>query len=78
MKTRMKNENIRMKTQIKKIQEKFNKEPQDLNKQMNNTITKIINIFKRISSRINEAEQINNLKFSSVQLLNHVRLFVTP
>ena len=57
MKTRMKNERIRMKTQIKKIQEKFNKELQDLNKQMNTTITKIINILKRINSRINEAEE---------------------
>ena len=33
---------------------------------------------ERISSRINEAEQINNLKFSSAQLLSHVRLFMTP
>ena len=67
MKTRMKNECIRMKTQIKKIQEKFNKELQDLNKQMNTTITKIINILKRINSRINEAEErISELKHKLV------------
>ena len=65
----MKNEHIRMKTQIKKIQEKFNEELQDLNKQMNNTITKIINILKRINSRINEAEErISELKHKLVYI----------
>ena len=59
---------------MEKIQEMSTKdleEPKNKKTEMNIAL-------ERISSRINEAEQINNLKFSSVQLLSHVQLFVTP
>ena len=62
----------RMEVWIKKIQEKFNKDLEELkNKQtvMNNTITKMKNRLERIHSRITEAEeQISELEDRMVEL----------
>ena len=53
-----------MEIQIKKLQEMFNKELEDLtNKQMNNAMTEMKNTLEGINSRTHQAEeQVNEMK----------------
>ena len=68
----------RMEAQIKKIQEMFSKQLEDIkNKQteMNNTINKRKNTLEGIHSRINEAEeQISELEDRMVEILPENRI----
>ena len=59
-----------MEAQVKKIQEKFSKDLEELkNKQMNKTITEMKSTLEGISSRITEIEErINDLEDTMVEI----------
>ena len=57
----------RMEAKIEKMQEMFNKDLEELKKEMYNTITEMKNTLEGINSRITEAERISDLEDRMVE-----------